>query len=360
MTLVVAMAPLPSALGNPFIAQMCHELQRNDCRVVALSLGNARRADVLHVHWPDHFVNRRTIAESLRGAVKLLLCSALMRLRGRAVVWTVHNLKPHDSRHPSVERFFWPCFTALVNGVVTLSGAGLSAVRQRFPALRRTAAAVVPHGNYAGVYPATPLAPAEARESLGLPKSAHPLVFFGQIRPYKNVPELLAAFHDVDDPQARLVVAGGPSDETLRRRLEDEARQDPRVVLTGRVDDADVSRVFTAGVGVVLPYREVFNSGSLVLALSQGRPVLVPRTPTFAELRDAVGDDWVRFFTPPLRAPELRAFEAHAAELVASHRAPDLSMLAWEHLGVRIVDLYRRVLHRRVASEPTGPASRQG
>ena len=350
--LVVAMSPLPTARGNPFIGQMADRLRAEGCQVTAASVRTALRADVLHLHWPDHFVNRDSVLGSLRGTAKVLLMAGLVRSRRRAVVWTVHNLAPHDRRHPAVERWFWPAFTRLVSGCVFLTAAGRQAALAALPGLRRAASVVVPHGSYAGVYPPFDGSPADARRSLGLPPEASPLLFFGQVRPYKNVPGLLAAFRALPGQEPRLVVAGDGPDRVLAARIADMAAADGRVVVTGRVEDADVQRVVTAAVGVVLPYHDVFNSGSMFLALSLGRPVLVPRTDVFSEVQAAVGEPWVRFSDSPLGADDLGRFAADARDLLAGGAAPDLSAFAWERLGGQIVGFYRRLVGRR--SEGTG------
>jgi glycosyltransferase involved in cell wall biosynthesis len=76
------------------------------------------------------------------------------------------------------------------------------------PELRRRLH-VIPHGNYIDVYPNT-LSRAEARSRLGLPEGARVLLFIGAVRAYKGIEELLAAFRTLDEPNARLVVAGSP------------------------------------------------------------------------------------------------------------------------------------------------------
>ncbi len=345
--LQVAMAPLPTPRGNPFVRQMADALGANGCEVVGASLRTATTGDVLHLHWPDHAVNRETTLGSVRGAVKLLLMGAIVRVRGGAVVWTVHNLKAHDGRHPAVERVFWPLLTRLVSGCVFLTAAGRHAALAALPGLRRAATVVVPHGSYRGVYPEYTGSAGDARRSLGLADDAAPLAFFGQIRPYKNLPGLLAAFADLADPDARLVVAGDGSDAALLAEVHRAATEDGRVLVAGRIADDDVQRVMASAVGVVLPYREVFNSGSLFLALSHGRPVLVPRTDVFMEIGDEVGPGWVEYFEPPLTADDLASFARRADELVASGAAPDLTRYDWDGLGPQIVAFYRRLLARR-------------
>jgi hypothetical protein len=50
------------------------------------------------------------------------------------------------------------------------------------------------------------------------------------------------------------------------------------------IPDADVSVYHRAADAAVVNYREVFSSGALLLALSQGVPVLAPKESSAAEL----------------------------------------------------------------------------
>lgn len=350
--LMVAMAPMPSPKGNLFVWQMAEQMRRQGCQLTPLSLATARRADVLHLHWPEHFVNRASAWSGVRGATKVVLCCLVARARSRAVVWTVHNLKPHDAQHPWLERVFWPVFTALLTGSICLTSAGRSSALARFPRLRRKPCEVIAHGSYAGVYPAHEGGRRAARVALGLPADSCPLLFFGQIRPYKNVPGLLRAFAAVDDDAARLLVAGDCPDPAYAQALHEEAGRDGRVTMTGRVADEDVQGCFAASVGVVLPYLDVFNSGSLFLALSLGRPALVPRTSVFTEIQEQVGAEWLTFFDPPLVPEALAGFTAHARILTETGSHPDLSSYDWDVLGGQIVAFYRAMLAHGAGHRP--------
>jgi hypothetical protein len=44
---------------------------------------------------------------------------------------------------------------------------------------------------------------------------------------------------------------------------------------------------------VVLPYREILNSGTALLSLSFDRPVMMPRRGAGTELERSVGSDWL-------------------------------------------------------------------
>jgi glycosyltransferase involved in cell wall biosynthesis len=52
------------------------------------------------------------------------------------------------------------------------------------------------------------------------------------------------------------------------------------------IPDEEVTHLLSASDVVVLPYRQITTSGSVMLALSHGRPLIVPRLPGLADLPD--------------------------------------------------------------------------
>jgi hypothetical protein len=82
------------------------------------------------------------------------------------------------------------------------------------------------------------------------------------------------------------------------------------------------------------------NSGAALLALSLGRPVLVPRNETNTRLAAEVGPAWVLMYEGEVTAEKLlRALADSARTPPAEH--PDLSAREWENAGRRHLDAYR-------------------
>ncbi len=52
-------------------------------------------------------------------------------------------------------------------------------------------------------------------------------LFIGQVRRYKGVEGLLEAFRSLDEPDARLIVAGKPRSKRARAAIEQPAAADP-------------------------------------------------------------------------------------------------------------------------------------
>ncbi|MFX9042583.1 hypothetical protein ABTN45_19050, partial [Acinetobacter baumannii] len=53
--------------------------------------------DTLHLHWPSYFYYHPSSRwRSLVSLLRFFAISSLLRLRGARIVWTAHNLYPHD------------------------------------------------------------------------------------------------------------------------------------------------------------------------------------------------------------------------------------------------------------------------
>ena len=310
------------------------------------------RYAVWHLHWPELFLNEP--GSSLRALVtgsRLLVAVARARRRGVAVVWTVHNLAAHDRFHPRLEAAFWRTFTPMVDGTIALSESGRTAALERFPPLRRRPSAVVPLGHYRGAHPAT-VEREEARGRLGIEPGTGVIGFFGLVRRYKGVPELIRAFRALPADDLVLDVAGPPRTPELADEVRRAADGDPRVHLRLElVPDDEVQLHLAAADLVALPYTSVQNSSAALLALSFDRPVLARDLGALAELRSAVGADWVRLFDGPLTPGELAEALAWARSGARTPTAP-LGAFSWPEIADRTVAAYRAALSDRRAPVP--------
>lgn len=279
-------APFPARVaGNPYCDLLYGRLRALGVDVepeaemrAAWLLRHRRRVAVLHLHWPEFYYRGSGGTASLRGLTGFLACLALAKCLGYRIVWTIHNALPHEAR--PVDRVVrWLLMRSARTAVHS------RAARRSLPPGGRLPA-VVPHGNYVGAYPDT-VTRDEARRRLDLGPADRVLLCFGQVRPYKGHADLVQAFGAIDDPRLRLVIAGRAPVAADAESLRCLAADDRRIRLhLGFVPDEDVQLFFRAADFVVLPYREVLTSGAAILALSFGRPLVVPRLGCLTDLAD--------------------------------------------------------------------------
>ena len=309
--------------------------------------------DIWHLHWPEHFLNYSNQLLVWRRLATTFGLLTVARIHGIKLIWTVHNLQAHERLHPRVERWFWRKFIPMLDGYIYLSRSGKSAILKRFPELETVQGHFIPHGHYRGVYP-DKMSREASLARLELTGAAPVVAYVGQIRPYKNVPHLIRTFKRIENPDITLLVAGKPVSNHLRREIIRDASDDARIRLKlDFVPPEDVQLYMRASDLVVLPFTDIFNSGSAILALSFGKPILVPRKGALGEIQGSVGDRWVRTYDGEL----CPAILSNAIEwALKTHRPekPDLEYYDWRQIAVRTTDAYREVCnngrspHRRL------------
>jgi glycosyltransferase involved in cell wall biosynthesis len=243
-------------------------------------LGGAR---VVHLHWVWAFgldISPRSPLVKRATEAWFAIWLWTLRLLGIRLVWTAHNVLPltpvftNDLR--ARRRLAARCDLVIAHSKATLEQlARLEIVPRR--------SVVIPHG---------PFTPTVDRASLRTPgdgQGPRQLLFFGKIRPYKGIDTLLSAFAAIPpDLDVQLTVAGECTNAQLRAELAEFAdRSAGRVTLQlERVPDAQLPLLLEQADAMVLPYRQITTSGSGILGLSHGRPLVVPDIPDLAELPD--------------------------------------------------------------------------
>jgi glycosyltransferase involved in cell wall biosynthesis len=194
------------------------------------------------------------------------------------IVWTAHNVLPHEQ--------VFHDDAAARRALVRASDLVLAHSRATLKALdgigaRPRRVVIVPHGRYEI---------AGDREQLRMPgsgKSPRRLLFLGLMRAYKGVEELISAVAGLDpDVCVQVDIVGECPDDELRLRLERLARDaGERVRLRfGWVSDAEVTPLIATSDAAVMPFRAATTSGSALLMMSHGRPIIVPPLPAFDDM----------------------------------------------------------------------------
>ncbi|HEX8053715.1 MAG TPA: glycosyltransferase family 4 protein [Thermoleophilaceae bacterium] len=171
------------------------------------------------------------------------------------------------------------------------------------------------------------------------------VLLFGLLRPYKGIDVLLEAFREVSG--AELWIVGMP-----RMPIEPLRAAAARVGATVRfvprfVTDPEIPAFFRRADLVVLPYREIDQSGVLYTALAFGKPMVLSDVGGFGEVASHGAARLVPPGDPAAVAAalnELLADEGERARLAeAARRAAD-GPYSWNRIANRTLDLYRELL----------------
>jgi glycosyltransferase involved in cell wall biosynthesis len=317
-------ACLSSAPWNPYLRLLYGHLEASGFEVAEdarLSLrwicGARASVGLLHFHWPQgHYRYERGPAflRPFLSRVKLALFLARLvaaRLLGYRLVWTIHQVLPHESVDAALDRraarlLAHNCQLLVAHdrwtAVLASSELGMSL----------DSIAVIPHGSYIGVYPdGRPRT--EVRRELGLPQDSFVFLCFGELRAYKEIDLLLEAFASMSLPDSRLVVSGHPKLPSIGASVRAAAATDSRITgLLDFVPDDRVAELFHACDAAVHARGDAGTSGSLVLALSLGLPLVAADTQTTRELMRDGDAGWL--FRPHDLASLRQALERAASD----------------------------------------------
>ncbi|WP_373696226.1 glycosyltransferase family 4 protein [Actinomycetospora flava] len=345
---VLAYPAYQSADENPYITDLYEAVRTDGISVDDYTRrGLLRRYNIIHIHWPEQLVEwRRGPFYATADAAKVLALLAAAKAQGTKLVWTGHDLGPHDMPHPRIYRAYVATFMRFVDLLISLDQASIPQLLDRYPRLRKTSLCVIPHSHYRNGYPHPPTRKA-ARERLRLPGQTRVLLLLGRVKRYKRIDSLIQGYAERGSNGFRLIVVGREAEydpdyaiEVSRAALNAGPNVEVRL---GAVPATEVPTWHAAADVVVLPYARTtaLHSGAALLALSLHTPIVVTDTPTMRELAATVGTGWVHLSNGTID-DTLRV-----AELAADSRPPgppDLSNLDPGNLGRETAQSYRTLV----------------
>lgn len=312
-----SLAVFPAYRDNPYLNLMLlaprargwNVLESLRLEQLEQHLGRLGSGDVFHMHWTAPIVQRadddldeaRSRLDRYRTAVDAA------RARGARLVWTVHNVLPHDARHLELELELNRYLAATADAVHVMNAATAAAVSE-FYTLDPSRVVHIPHPSYQGVYPSS-MTRADARASLGLGDEDRAVLAFGQMRPYKGLDVLVDAVRTIASADRPVLLLAGRTSDADRADIDAMLGDDVRAVRShDHVEDVDVQRWFRAADVAVFPYRRVLNSGSLHLAASFGVSSVLPDEPHLRA--EFGGEGWIGWFDAADGAASLAALLA--------------------------------------------------
>jgi glycosyltransferase involved in cell wall biosynthesis len=306
-------------------------------RAARIGDARARRAGKLAEHVPDMLRYR---ARARSADVVHFQWLTLQQLdwallpRGRPLVITAHDVLPREPRpgQRRGQRRLYDRFDA----VVVHSGHGRERLTREL-GIPPERVHVIPHGVFAHLAGQVP-GPAPVPVEQGRPV----VLCFGLMRPYKGIDVLLEAWRGIEG--AELWIAGMPRMDIspLVASAPEGVRFFPRFI-----GDTELPAFFRAASLVVLPYREIDQSGVLFTALAFGSPLLLSDVGGFPEIAargaarlvppgdaGALHDTLVEL----LAHPEAREALAGRARTLASGE------YSWANVAERTLALYDSLL----------------
>ncbi len=268
-------------MGMPDVDIAAVGAQQYDEAVAALRSVRHVPGRVWHLHWLNRvlaYADSHAHAQQRIDHFTRQLDT--MQQQGVRIVWTMHNVLPHESVFEDLEVRLREliCERAEMIHVMNPDSVSAAAPYFRIPAEKVVR---VEHPGYQGYY-SRRYSRAGARAHLGIAPEEPVSLVFGGIKPYKGLLELAHMFDDIARRHPRrvnLLIAGDAGDDAGTRELLELATAHQAIhVMPVKILPEDIWPLFLAADNTIIPYKASLNSGALVLALSMGRPVIASPT----------------------------------------------------------------------------------
>jgi len=213
------------------------------------------------------------------------------KIQGKKIALTAHNVNQarRDSNDSLLNRLTLRIQYRLTDHIFVHTKKMKTELVEDFGVRERTVTVIRHPINNA--FPDTDLTPAEAKRRLGVRDDERTILFFGRIRPYKGIEILLAAFRQLLTSHAnyRLIIAGEPKKgsedylDEIQRTISREFSKGEIILKVQFIPDEEMELYLKAADVLVLPYKNIFQSGVLFLAYSFGLPVVATDVGSFRE-----------------------------------------------------------------------------
>lgn len=212
----------------------------------------------------------------------------ILRLLKIKIVYTAHNILPHDKEFASEINIFRKIYR-LVDKIIVHADNNKMEIIDIFD-INQEKIKIIPHGIYDMFLAKKSITQEAARSEIGIPMGKKVVLFFGIIRKYKGLEYLVEAFEEVKRKvnDAFLLIVGKVGGDEEEKKYYSELLSQFRNCNDVRcineyIPFENVGSYFSASDIVVLPYIKTYQSGILLLAYAAAKPVIVTETGGLSE-----------------------------------------------------------------------------
>ena len=197
-----------------------------------------------------------------------------LKRQGIVTVGLIHNVVPHEAK--VLDHWITKWALEQADHFVVMTNKEKARLQEILTKVKRID--VVPHPIYQQFVP-TGKDRAEIQKDLGLPKGKKYVLFFGFVRPYKGLMDLIDSFKLVNekDRNIHLIVAGefwGDRNQYVQR-IQELGIQNIVHLFEKYIPDDEAAQFFEVSDLFVAPYTGGTQSGAAKMALGFGLPIVI-------------------------------------------------------------------------------------
>ncbi len=229
---------------------------------------------VLHYHWLEF-----QDVKSMLGMIYKMKLLWLYKLFGGKLVWTVHNLHPHDGKWLNVHRILHRWMAKKSDQILVHSKSQINQVSESYD-VNSEKIEIIPHPAYPAEIISKKKAVSKLNSKFDLSLDENKIIVgsFGAISAYKNFEQSIKLLDQIGFTGYFLIFGYVKKGQLpLHNRLEEVAKKyDWLIYCPGFVEEEEIPSIMNAIDYCLFNFRDIFTSGSVELARSYKKQIIAP------------------------------------------------------------------------------------
>lgn len=347
---------IPEMKSSPYLAQLYEKLEERmniwELKEFTFQywylIYRRKRAQIFHIHWIERLYRHRFGPFYLTNFIAPFLLKICKHALHYTIVVTLHNIEPHESTF--LDRPLFKLILSMSDKIIVHNNFSVQKTLQTYGKDLLTKIVIVPHGNFVSYF-TNDISKREARKKLGIKDSAFVFLFFGYLRPYKGLENLIDAFRKTfqGKQETILMIVGRPPFKWYADVIRSKTRKLSNCVLRCEfVPDDDVQLYLNAADVGVLAHEEITTPATLFLFISFRKPVIASNLPPNREI---CSREFCIFFKPnsmeSLANAMKKAYDNKGeVQKMGVNAFKKAQLFDWDSISRKTLDLYVSSLQR--------------
>lgn len=298
---------------------------------------------IVHFQWLDRFY-----------FIDRIILPGVARSVGHKVILTVHNVnaQKRDNKDSFYNRFTLSVLYKLCSHLVVHTHQSKIELVKDFR-VKDEKISIIKHGMNNKVL-TEKLTQQEARTKLTIDMDRKVVLFFGNIDYYKGLDLLIESVEHINLPlrnNLTLVIAGNSKSVTFIKQINDQLEKSTfksHIITHIRfIQDEEIEKYFMAADCIVLPYRNIYQSGVVFMAYNFGLPILATKVGNFE--KDIISGETgylINTSDPAVIAGTIEAYFESPLYLNLTEKREMIkewsyNQFSWEKIGLETYKLYQ-------------------
>lgn len=241
--------------------------------------------DIVNLNWFES-IQAKNKAEGYKIFLKRSLLLTYLKYKKIKIIWTLHNRVPHDGEYTKLSIALMKKMAKVSDVIIIHCSETREVIQKLNPSINVEKIKLIQHPNYIDVYEKKSI---NYREKYNILENEMVYLFFGQIRPYKNV-ELIIEAAKESRVSAKFIIAGKACDKEYEKKILNMVGKNNNIIpIFKYISDDEVTSLIDSSDVVILPYdiKSSLNSGAAILAFSLGKTIICPNIGTLKDMNES-------------------------------------------------------------------------